>query len=197
MSFNVLSANLVSVGAANGGPLVTISSGTIEGDKADYVTFATPGGTSEAHIMVPPTRVAAMSYDAVDRIFEVGVNGGVNLLLSNLTSSQSIESIASENFMTAGTSLTIMESADGHLISMDSSGLKIFPGGSSGIMDATLTCIDEFGTCQWDGGSLMRRIEALEKKAGITPQPRPKATGGGPMIPRKSRIQQTKIRIPK
>jgi len=194
MSFNNLSANLVSVGASNGGPLVTLGAATVEGDKLDFATCATPGGTSEAMVMVPPTRVASIGYDATTRIFEIGANGGVDMLLSNRTSGQSIATLASQNLMTAGVSLEILETFDGHSISMDSTGLKIFPGGSSGITNATLTSIDEFGTCAWDGGSMIRRIEALEKKAGITPEPRPKPIGGGPSKIRKIRMPEIKER---
>jgi hypothetical protein len=198
MSFNNLSANLISVGAANGGPIVTIGATTIEGDKIDFETFATPGASSVSSLMVPPTRVAAISYDQFTRIFEMAANGGVNLQISNRTSGQSVETIASENFMTGGVSLDISESFDGHMISMDSTGLKIFPGnGSPGITGATLMSTDEFGTCAWVGGSLWERIEALEKKAGIVSPERPKLKAGGPSPPRKSRIQQqVKIRTP-
>jgi hypothetical protein len=196
MSANYIAANIVSVGAANGGPLVTLGSSNFEGDKVDYATFATPGaGITGAvgKMMVPSTRVASIGYDGTARVFEIAANGGVNMQLTNLTSGQSIETIADQNLMIGGSSIDITETTDGHLISMDSTGLKIFPGnGSPGITGAVLTSLDELGTCEWDGGSMMRRIEALEKKAGITSPERPKPKASGPSP--KSRVRTPKIK---
>ena len=197
MSANYIAANIVSVGAANGGPLVTLGAANFETDKVDYVTFATPGaGVTGAvgKMMVPPTRVASIGYNATASVFEIAANGGVNMQLTNLTSGQSIETIADQNLMIGGTSIDITETTDGHLISMDSTGLKIFPGGAEpGITGAVLTSLDELGICAWIGGSLWERIEALEKKAGITSPQRPKPKAGGPS-PKSRKIRMPEIK---
>ena len=205
MSFNLLTANTVTVGDQQGIGNITIGLNKSGGDLVNFIEFESPAPEVRgANLMVPVVHKASIGYDKNNNEYDITAAGGANILIFN--SDQQIETLASTNYMTAGihigiqsgslggpaSSLVISDLTDGHLISMDSTGLKILPAGTTGLNGAVLTS-DGFGNCSWVGGAF-ERLEALEKKVGILApiQEKSKTGTGGPSKPIKR-----KIRVPK